>query len=701
MKNAFVLMRVFNPIAACPDKVDRVLNFRGYNTAGTLERKFLDRFERAIISVKINECNLIICDDTTINDETEWIIHNKNINVILERHGFSKDNGNLFFTEKDNGGNGSSMAQWKLRKYFLKLTENIEGAFAVLLDQDDVLHKNAIKRISKRMKYNSIVISRFKIVGETERNIIGDAGRGHNLLTKAGQYLNCILNIYPQVLSTIGWTKAYSRYAMNIMVSDFEKFFSDRDLGINVFFAEHRAYEDFLDFYMLLRKDISIYSNGITHMYYKHADSITSRPSLKAFSYDRTTMLIKLAEICSFHQDMLNHGWHNRLTNFLKRKIEEIESILKKNREKALKDDPMMTPFLNNTYEGWFVECIKRMTDNDNVTNAIGEWKNKFYRNNTVGLNLTGKVISFFRKLFFLIIKYTLLRDLYVFICSMFGNDNTYTPKQRQLKNNSIHLVLAILLIVIACLIFVLPYYVDFDSNNIKMKQISTDDYKRIIEIVSIFITIMVTFVSFMLQMRKHIGIKADEEVSMKKLYFSEFDDLIRHLKANLKVLIEIRMKMRTGNYNKPPMSIHFENLKWPENSTLFLDKMANIIDKSKVDDFSRLRLNLRNMNNSAEWLKNYCLSETYSSAKMEEMIDWEIWRMMAYYVNILYMKDHNFSFPTPRQLDEYISCQEIKEQLYSLFINIDDRSEIEFLVAKYIGLYYKDRRMCRNVIFQ
>ena len=702
MERAFVLMRIFNPIIACQDKVDRGVNFNGNNQKGTLEQKFLERFERAIISVKINKGNLIVCDDTTNKNETEWKRHNININIILERHGFSKNNGNLFFTDMDNGGNGSSMAQWKLRKHFLKLTENIEGAFAVLLDQDDVLHKDAIKRISRKMKYNSIVISRFQIVGETERNIIGDGGKGHNLLIKSGVCLNNIIRMYPQKLSTIGWTKAYSRYAMSIMVDDFEKFFLGKGLCINDFFEKYRAYEDFLDFYMLLRKNISLRANGISHMYYKHADSITSRPNLMAFSNDRTTMLITLAEICSFHHNLLKCGWQNNLTNFLKIKIGEIEGILKKNREKAVNEDLIMIPFLDHTYEGWFAECMRRNSNNIYVVDAIENWKKKFYKSASVGQNLMEQILSFTRKILFLIFKYTFLRKLHMFLCSMFRNDNAYTPRQKQLKKNSIHLVIGVILIIFISLLFASYYYVDFDCNSIKWKSISADSYKKIIEIIGIFITITATFVSFMLEKRMHIEIKAEEETSLKKLYYSEFNDLIRHLNANLKVVIEIRMRMDNENYNAvPPMNIHFENLKWPENSTLFMEEVTAIIDKSKVDDFSRLRLNIRNMNNSAEWLRNYCSSDSYSSDKMKEMIDWEIWRMMAYYVNFLYMNDHNFNFPTHKQLDNYISYPEIKEKLYSLFMNIDDRDKIESFVAKYIGLYYKDRRVSRNVIFQ
>ena len=106
-------------------------------------------------------------------------------------------------------------------------------------------------------------------------------------------------------------------------------------------------------------------------------------------------------------------------------------------------------------------------------------------------------------------------------------------------------------------------------------------------------------------------------------------------------------------------------------------------------------------MNNSAEWLKNYCNTNFYTKEKMKEIIDWEIWRMMAYYVNFIYIRDHNFNFATPEQLDMYLSYPETKERLYNLFLSVRDRNNKIKMAAKYIEMYYKDRRIRRNVIFQ
>lgn len=122
------------------------------------------------------------------------------------------------------------------------------------------------------------------------------------------------------------------------------------------------------------------------------------------------------------------------------------------------------------------------------------------------------------------------------------------------------------------------------------------------------------------------------------------------------------------------------------------------IIDKSKVDDFTRLRLNLRNLNNSAEYMRSYCTSDNFNANTMTELLDWEISRMIGYYVNYLYLQEHQFSFASPKEMDEYLTYPSVKEKLVSLFMSAKTSPELK--VSKYLKNYYADRREKRNVVF-
>lgn len=690
MKEAFVLMRIYNPIVGGMDRINEFLDSKwmpGKALSKAIGQRFFERLERAFISLKINNCNIIICDDTPKSDIEKWEKHKTKVEKLLNLHGFATGKNNLYFAETE-GGEGSSMAAWRLRRTFLEVTENISKVFAVLLDQDDELSKNAIEKISKKMKPNAIVISQFAIKGETELNIIADEGKGHNDIIKKR-------NIIPQIykLSTIGWTKAYSREAMSIMVKDFEDYFNQAGESIDSFFRKHKAYEDFLDFYMLIHNEIELCPNKyITHWYYKHEDSITASPCIKAFRENRAIMLVTLSRLCSKYEHKLNKNWKELLTAYLNVKISEIEKILEKYRTEAEERNILMKEFAAHTWRGWFTESFKGNLEDVFIQEAIIKWNKNCHiekkENTKNGTRSKGRQEIIY--------------------------DDTKTPMQKLLEKYNKGIKRCITIVVSLLLAYGLFYLIFWACGKILVNGetfqkiasfmicflIKLWESNFIMNFLGIAIPVFTTLITVIFQIRNHLEIKADEEYSLKKLYFSEFEDLIRHLKANLKVAIEIRLRLGKKKNKKTPMEIHFENFKWPESSFLFSEKIATLIDKSKVDDFTRLRLNLRNMNNSAQWLKTYCKPKDYSSEKIKEMLDWEIWRMMAYYINFSYMQEHNFNFADWQQLGNYIATPSVKQALCELFMNIDNPDKRSQLVVYYLNMYNNDREEKRIVIF-
>jgi hypothetical protein len=183
-----------------------------------------------------------------------------------------------------------------------------------------------------------------------------------------------------------------------------------------------------------------------------------------------------------------------------------------------------------------------------------------------------------------------------------------------------------------------------------------------------------------------------EEDVSTLKLYYSEFSDFIRHLEANIKILIEIR---KQATWSKIDIqSIHSENLKWPENSILLSDEMAKLIPKNKVDDFTRLKINIRNINNSSKWL-----TELINQNKLTvSELDWEISRYFGYLINLYYLREHDFKFASHDELDNYIDENFIKFRLTELFMSYKDEDRMK-QVDYYIEKYQDDRRMKRAIL--
>lgn len=699
MRQAYVLMRVYNPVLGKMDKIDCTLN-QNYpmqkDTPGPLEQIFLYRFQRAIRSVQINRAALIICDDTphADNDEndTRWKTHDKRLKSILKNYGFVQDD-NLFIVQTNKGGEGSAMASWILKLKFLEITENNDKAFAILLDQDDELYEDAVDTVRKRMRDNTVIISAFDLAGDIRLDISNKAGRNKNKRNKKQSrhhisyyfkwllkfskflaYLTYFWRVWrcfvPRV-STIGWTKAYSRTVMHNMVNDFKCSFCLHNETIDEYFKSNQAYEDFLDFYTLLNKKVKVvYNRHATHKYYKHPGSITAKPDLYAFEKLRPAMLSKLSIICKDNKDKLYNGWEILLRDFLCRKIDEIEKIISRYRkENELNDNSSKIVF-----PGDFAEILlKKNSQDKNLHTAVDFWRK------------------------------SCLKKVERERCRIqsFADDSWLTwhpsPKENLLKKTTKYARVSIIfLISISLIFFILPTLLSFNGNYIYFR--SYVDFENMLEIIGIVTTICATILTIMYEINARISEKADESIKLKKLYFSEFEDLIRHVDANFRVGYQILIELKK-NSDCRPSHIHFENFKWPESSTLFNEEIAILIDKSRIDDFNRLRLNIRNMNNSAQWLEDYCKSEKYCTKNMIEKLEWELTRVLAYLCNFMYLKDHEFNFNTGIELNEYLASPQIKKKLRSLFSKEYSNDDKDKIIGLFLARYFRDRKEQKRVV--
>ena len=231
-----------------------------------------------------------------------------------------------------------------------------------------------------------------------------------------------------------------------------------------------------------------------------------------------------------------------------------------------------------------------------------------------------------------------------------------------------------------------------------------------------IFSTLLGLFIgilTFCSNEARKAGLKGEEETNKKKLYISEFTDLIRHIKANLEILLEMHKKIKDDKKykSKIPESIHFTNLAWPENSILRSDEITKIVKTSYVDDFARIKVNLRNMHNSSVWLASY-MKEEHSEDEIKEVLEWEIARQFNYLLTFSYLQANNYQYyndtEKEEKLNEFIK-QEFKkdgstmkqwvEEEYMLYPDVVK----EFFIDKY-GIRIEDReriKVPRRVLFR
>jgi len=738
-----------------------------------LSTDFFERWKPSLQSVYSNKAEyeahggrlvLLINDDTKRQDLGSYRFYLIALHKALHDVGFEEQDYILVETN----GKGSSYATYNIRKAFLDASKHDDKAIAITLDQDDILKPKAARRIAARMKENGIVISPFEIRDDNNLDITDDGGRRHNLLARratwpwvrrrfskiqefiprnrynkvqfpssiylVGDSFACIgqniclflkrerllykrRNIWKKNLysfSSIGWTKSFSREVLEKFHEDLTSFLDMERGGAGLFFEEHHAYEDFIDFYCLLYSDINI--RGAlhkSHTYIKHKSSITSSPTVEDFSNHRTATLIALIDMCYANEGAclpgcdkkkLREDFEYKLLRFVSSKVYQIDHIISKYRDEYIrKGNDTFADFSAKTHDGYIISKLSRLALGDNRKSEqdtllfrykTGRGDNSRSNFERLFSNEHINAVPEYRIMTFNTVPRFALRKCVLEEQRLAGDVNSANadevelnklygknlpPNQKRLR--SIRRLIAIWFIILACLagtVFLL------------FKE-SIEHYQQLlVGIISIWLAVL----TYLLTESGKVKTMAREESSLQKLYYSEFIDFIRHLEANLKVMIQIRKRLLETDKPQSVDPIHFTNLKWPDSSCLFSDHMAKIISRDRVDEFSRLKVNLRNINNSSDWLR----TGNNTGKILVSELEWEIARHFGYLLNMYYLRDNNFSFASQNELDLFINENAIKHKLSDLFMDYPSNERVK-QVDFFINMYYDDRRMRRSVL--
>ncbi len=731
--DVYILMRLF-----CPKLENETVDYR--------INDFLNYVDKAFESIKSNgksywkSCKgktfLIINDDTErgLPDES-WEKYIKARNNKLDEI-FATEDGSSFgkWIEVDSEGHqGSAYAAFKLKEYFTQLEGQKPDDIAIFLDQDDALDTDAIIKISKKMKKDGIVISAYKTIENGLLDISEPKRHNkhtHNLAKNSRKKRDAE---FFSVFSSIGWTKSYSRRALTKFVNDLD-YFLERRGGAQKYFCEHQYYEDFIDFYVLMFSDTPITGvSDTTHIYHKNAASITSQPNIEAFRNHRTAHLITLIDLCyahgqeSFHDinEKENRRTHNftalredyktGLLRFVTGKVVTIENIINQYIDGYYKEGcSAYMDFATQAHNGYFISKLSRLALGENRSTKQDEELFKYESSRTIEsrtnfsdlfsaatINVTPgyKTIPKYSTPRYALRKAVDFENGLKCRKALKEEDQTtrfvkkiVPPHEDQLKWTRRSINVIIFLWMFSVTVFALRGYQKEPASDpteqlskTSPKESAEDSQKLLISIASIILTYLFSRLS-------QITVLKENELSLMRLYYSEFQDLIRHIEANVKIIAQVRKDISAEKHIV--QSIHFENLKWPESSCLLSDEVSKIITKTLVDDYTRLKVNIRNINNSAEWLK----TTSESTGITVEQLDWEITRYIGYLINFYYMRDHDFEFPNPKEMDLYIHEKSLVFKLTKLFMDYN-ASDREKQVRNYINRYLDDRRMKRSVL--
>lgn len=748
--DVYVLMRIY-----CPDLNDRVAFVSRLNKTLESVKKEKERYSGKVF--------FLFNDDTVRgNSDSDYKDYEKLRNQAL-------DDNKLVWTEtKDDnpGGKGSSYSTYLVRKLFLDVAQN-DTDIAISLDQDDLLKRGAIENIARSMCRGGIVVSPFNIKDSSNLDITDDGGKIHNRLARKMSCARAAARItmgkitlpedkygklfFPRgknewielfgvikanialfkerkacrkrnrkagdhclsELSSLGWTKSYTKKVLKDYIDDLTNY-----IDVQAFCAEHRAYEDFIDFYPLLYKDVVI--TGVkeaTYDYVKNPDSITSSPKVDDFRDLRTASLIALIDLCYAKEDKLCDNYKIKLHRFVASKVSQIESIINRYNTDFIKNgDERFADFAARTHRGFFMSKLARLAlweKRDGLKQDDELFQHSTSRREKSADNFSdlfsGKVfnsVPYYRETVSNSSPRYVLRRSVAIEGSLRNNGNkesrdmerkilsagAKTPNQRRLRRLWGTVIVCSVLLVFGVLVLIwkLP------AAAVALKLEGDNQYlasiKGFQQILAAFVALVGVIATILAKLIGEVKILATDEEAKVKLYYSEFQDFIRHLEANLKVMIQVRKELLEGKNRVE--SIHFDNLKWPTSSILFSDEMAKLIARERVDDFARLKVNIRNINNSASWLQQLAGDEK----ELLKALEWEITRYFGYLVNMYYLSNNDFCFPSPDEIDRYIHENSIKNKLTSLFMDYDSGERSE-QVDYFIDRYNDDRRMKRAVL--
>ena len=473
---------------------------------------------------------------------------------------------------------------------------------------------------------------------------------------------------------SLGWTKVYrinviKKYHENLL----SLFKSERKL--KHFLRKNDAFEDFPEIINLCRKDVKTTVLATpTHKYRKHQNSITATPCEKDFKHKRTaylTLLMKLYnkltgknEGKNKDKNILLKDSDKTIARYFTIKILTIENILAKFRTNGINQKPdncgllgwLFKPvidiwnytknkWLRESRQGSFVEWLIESLNRERVLSPFLDLLN----NNTTPSELPKEVVK-------RVCKKEAEQGI-VDMCHCFGDKSTRFQTER-INSIILRTIFNIFIIVITLTIigFIICIFCNADEKGGFL------DFGAVAAIATAICGWATTNIH-------RIKTERVQEDTITDMFGNAVDDLIRHIVAGYMVLYKIQQDMLPlSTHTKKPAKVHFSNLKVSQQSLLMSDEFDNNLVVQEFKNLPRLRVNIRNINNSAEYMERYLDDSAYDPTHMYNIIEWEMNRYMGYFVNFMFFKENNmFRFPDETEREIFLKTH----QLYNHFAKI------------------------------
>lgn len=553
---------------------------------------------------------------------------------------------------------GAAQSLYNIREVVCQIAHNDD--IAILLDDDDMLTSTTIvEEIVAKMdndKRADICISQFETIGEPTLNIVNQAGYIHNDLIErldkqnTNDIIRCDTEIYGKgalcFADSLGWTKAYRIKVIKAYHQDLLSLFkTEREL--KRFLRKNNAFEDFPEVINLCRKDFNTTVLATkTHKYRKHPNSITATPRKQDFRCKRTAYLTLLMELYLklTHENKFNEAEGcSIIARYFTIKILTIENLLAKFRTRN-----KHKKWLHKTYNGSFVEWL---ISSLRKRELLYDFKQLL--KTSLLSHLTKPTVDDMCED---IIKCACAEEAkrgIVDICHCFGDNSTHFQTERinnikrRLCSNQLFIGFVVIATIVICISIL-------------------KEYEKAEAVLSCVITVAIGLCGWAGTNILRIKTESVQDDKITEMFSNAIDDLVRHIVAGYMVLHKIQQEIDRDSAAKPA-KVHFSNLKVSQQSLLMSDEFDNNLVVQEFKNLPRLRVNIRNINNSAEYMENYLDNPAYNAKDMYDIIDWEMNRYVGYFVNIMFFKENNvFRFPKPEERDIFLKTH----RLYKDFID-------------------------------
>lgn len=630
---------------------------------------------------------------------------------LLKLHNFSQvensfvDSIYLFKAKFDSAASSLYFLRKELSNKTIRV--NNDDIVITLDDDDELLDENVISKIVEKMTvsgYADLCITSYRHYGNKFLDITNGAGRIHSDEVKRISKGGAIIDERSSYLDSLGWTKSYRYSYLKEYLDSIENAIvnlkpnSKRKATkiIKKFFKVNSSYEDFPEVISLSKNKNIVACSIESHLYKKTPSSITSKQKLNDFKIKRAnylSLLLKMVENKAISKPEV-------VARFIVVKVLLIENILAKfrNDKTSIKWYALLRKWRRwymrtYSYQGYFYDQLLSLLEKRKQINFFAEKLKK---------------VNDYKEIVNIKDSYSVIKkacEIESDICRVDVQECIREkhllmekPINRYLKRFKwlVCILVSLFLILVAIILF----FIDIKSES----PIDVNKWLDSLAIIVSLITALGTYIGTSYLKYKD---RDDKDFEIQKVYRDELNDLIRHLVANLNIMLQMKLFV-IKNPKSKPLTIHSINFHFPTDSLIFSEDGMKDMMINSLDNINRVRLNVRNVNNSAAFITDFLSSPSYNSITFLRMLDWEITRYFGYIINFKYVaQDPEFMFPSPNELDRYLYIKGIDKELcdsilgdYSIYYpKMTPESAKEKMVKDYIDKYKSDRREVRKIL--